>query len=432
MVIVPAIYGIFKVTNMRPFSKVILLLVLFNCFCTTTNATLIISRCDGYWNDTTVWQGGIVPVSGDSIIIDHYIRLNASTTITEYLCVNSGAELCGSVSFTVAGGGYVVNNGIVKLGSLNVAGYFVNNGTANIGGLSVSGSYVNNGGSVIGGTWSCTPFAYACYPPVAQFGISDTIICAGECINFINTSYSGPNNYTWWFAGASTPTSTSINPTNICYPAPGTYDVVLVADNTMGNDTSYQTIYVLGNSTATIDTSINCDNYTSPSGNYSWGLSGTYFDTIPNYLGCDSILTINLSTMNTYGLVVDTGCNEYLYPPGGLAFYVTGTYYDTLTNNALCDSIIIFQITIINCDGIPNTEIEHVKIYPNPFSDIIRIESDQGLLNKEVIIQNLLGQEMKHEIIDHPNSYHILDMSNLPPGTYILIYNNRRFKIVKS
>jgi len=37
-----------------------------------------------------------------------------------------------------------------------------------------------------------------------------------------------------------------------------------------------------------------CGNYTSPSGNYTWATSGIYTDTISNYAGCDSIITINL------------------------------------------------------------------------------------------------------------------------------------------
>jgi hypothetical protein len=40
---------------------------------------------------------------------------------------------------------------------------------------------------------------------------------------------------------------------------------------------------------------VSCDTFTSPSGNYIWTTAGTYQDTISNYIGCDSILTITLS-----------------------------------------------------------------------------------------------------------------------------------------
>jgi hypothetical protein len=47
--------------------------------------------------------------------------------------------------------------------------------------------------------------------------------------------------------------------------------------------------------TADTITEVTCDNYTSPSGRYTWTTSGTYKDTIPNAEGCDSVITINLT-----------------------------------------------------------------------------------------------------------------------------------------
>lgn len=49
---------------------------------------------------------------------------------------------------------------------------------------------------------------------------------------------------------------------------------------------------------ATSSSSINvaaCDSYLSPSGNYTWTISGAYNDTIANAAGCDSIITVNLT-----------------------------------------------------------------------------------------------------------------------------------------
>ncbi len=38
-----------------------------------------------------------------------------------------------------------------------------------------------------------------------------------------------------------------------------------------------------------------CSSYTSPSGKYTWTTSGIYKDTVPNFSGCDSIITITLT-----------------------------------------------------------------------------------------------------------------------------------------
>lgn len=92
---------------------------------------------------------------------------------------------------------------------------------------------------------------------------------------------------------------------------------------------------------------VECNFYTSPSGNHTWNSTGVYFDTIPNVGGCDSIitidLTINSSSMSTQALSV---CNFFNSPSGNYVWTTTGIFYDTIPNNAGCDSIIMFNLTI--------------------------------------------------------------------------------------
>ena len=52
------------------------------------------------------------------------------------------------------------------------------------------------------------------------------------------------------------------------------------------------------NTTSTLTLSV-CDPYVTPSGKYSWTTSGTYLDTILNYAGCDSVITVNLTILPT-------------------------------------------------------------------------------------------------------------------------------------
>ncbi|MEO8088640.1 MAG: T9SS type A sorting domain-containing protein, partial [Bacteroidota bacterium] len=83
-------------------------------------------------------------------------------------------------------------------------------------------------------------------PASASFQSSNTTICENGCINFTNASVHSTS-FQWSFPGATPDTSTDINPTNICYSTPGTYDVQLVATNPIGSDTlllsSYITVY---------------------------------------------------------------------------------------------------------------------------------------------------------------------------------------------
>jgi len=100
--------------------------------------------------------------------------------------------------------------------------------------------------------------------------------------------------------------------------------------------------------TATINVS-SCGNYVSPSGNYTWSTAGTYADTISNSAGCDSILTINLSIASpTFGNLNPTVCDSYLAPSGATVWTNSGIYSDTITNVLGCDSILSINLTVLS------------------------------------------------------------------------------------
>lgn len=73
--------------------------------------------------------------------------------------------------------------------------------------------------------------------PVADFTTANFTICESDCISFTDAS-TGTNisAWNWTFNGATTPNSTNQNPTNICYPTAGTYDVTLSITDDNGTD----------------------------------------------------------------------------------------------------------------------------------------------------------------------------------------------------
>ncbi len=90
-----------------------------------------------------------------------------------------------------------------------------------------------------------------------------------------------------------------------------------------------------------------CNSYTAPSGAV-YTNSGYYYDTIPNFTGCDSILGINLVVLNgTTSTINPVSCGNYS-SPSGLILNASGNYTDTISNMAGCDSIITINLTINN------------------------------------------------------------------------------------
>ncbi|OJV24262.1 MAG: hypothetical protein BGO32_04440 [Bacteroidetes bacterium 37-13] len=88
--------------------------------------------------------------------------------------------------------------------------------------------------------------------PVANFSANSTILCAGQCVDFTDYSTNTPTSWLWSFPGSSTPTSTDKNPSNICYPSPGVYNVQLVATNSAGGNTRTNHGYITVNPTPSI------------------------------------------------------------------------------------------------------------------------------------------------------------------------------------
>lgn len=105
-------------------------------------------------------------------------------------------------------------------------------------------------------------------------------------------------------------------------------------------------VTILEPSAATIAPVV-CDEYDSPSGNYQWTVSGMYMDTIPNAIGCDSVITINLTVNHPTFSTIDTATCEADYTaPDGLVYSSSGTYMATIPNMNGCDSVLTINLTM--------------------------------------------------------------------------------------
>ena len=134
----------------------------------------------------------------------------------------------------------------------------------------------------------------------------------------------------------------------------GRFNGILDADPDTGTynidgANNYSTfVHKMSQSLIVFDTA--CYSFNSPAGN-TWTTSGTYYDSLLNANGLDSIieyqLIINHSTYDTISFI---GCDSVI-SFGGKVFKISGTYYDTLTNFNGCDSILVYDI-IINYSSI--------------------------------------------------------------------------------
>ena len=87
------------------------------------------------------------------------------------------------------------------------------------------------------------------------------------------------------------------------------------------------TITVLPTSSLLIDSTV-CDSMFF-AGNYLTILSDTYYDTLTNTVGCDSVVTLNLTINNSVATNIDiSACDSTLW--NGTTYTTSGIYTETL------------------------------------------------------------------------------------------------------
>jgi hypothetical protein len=125
----------------------------------------------------------------------------------------------------------------------------------------------------------------------------------------------------------------------ITYSKPGTYFQTLV--NSVGCDSIVQVNLIRNDKSSVINTVV-CDSY-------NWGgrlltSSGVYRDTFNLTNGCDSTVELNLSITKNRVSLNQTACGSYLF--GGKLITNSGVYTDSLKLSNGCDSITTLTLTI--------------------------------------------------------------------------------------
>ncbi len=155
--------------------------------------------------------------------------------------------------------------------------------------------------------------------------------------------------YTWMNGQTYTASTTAPHPTYKYYNGTSTTC-----------DSVYELVSTINQpSTATINRT-ECVSYTWPLNNTTYTSSTTATHTIPNgnYKGCDSTITLNLViNSNTTASVNQTACYSYTWPVNGQSYTSSGTHTATIPNFAGCDSTITLNLTVGQREERTETEV---------------------------------------------------------------------------
>ena len=235
--------------------------------------------------------------------------------------------------------------------------------------------------------------------PVVKFNNSIPA-CVLSPINFLNSTTNGTT-YSWNFGDGNI--SNTINPIH-SYSQPGNYSVSLIALNACGSDTVISSIkingylsthpisicygdsllvngvyhHIPGNYNEIYLTSLGCDSIVTtnlsviplnqtiqtPSicyggtftvGSHIYSNAGIYTDILNSFSGCDSIVTTNLTIKPIIQTTQNSSiCQGETFSVGIHYYTASGTYRDTLKTGAGCDSVVISNLTV---NPIPNPSL---------------------------------------------------------------------------
>lgn len=244
---------------------------------------------------------------------------------------------------------------------------------------------------------------------------SDLSICEGEAATLTAT---GADTYAW--------DNGVVNGQPFTPTVDGYYTVT--GTDTLGcSNTASVFLDVLQPTVSTISP-VSCDIYTAPD-NEVYTNSGQYTAIIPNAVGCDSTITINLTVNNsTSSNQTVTEIGSYTWPVNGQTYTESGFYTSIIGNTEGCDSTITLNLTISSSSLQENSTF--ISIYPNPISNFVTIQTIFDSNQEFKIIDDIGRVIFSGELISGEN---IIDLQNYARGTYsiILAGNSSPIPIIK-
>lgn len=184
-----------------------------------------------------------------------------------------------------------------------------------------------------------------------------------------------------------------------------------------------------------------CQEYTGPSGiNYTQ--SGTYYDTITNTVGYDSIVQLNLTITPDIGITLTDNlltvnesnanyqwvncANNFSFVTDSInqTFFLSdpaGSYAVIVNSNGCIDTSECFIYDVASSLSLDAEK--NITIHPSPTYDEITISTQKSLTNTEISVYNVEGKEIYNHTIPYFTSVTIKLSGNA--GVYFIAFKNQ-------
>ncbi len=328
----------------------------------------------GIYNDTILNHAGCDSIITLTLSVNN---ISASLPITQMAC---NSFMFGSKTLTSSGTYYDTLTNYLLCDSLLILNLTINNSSAS----TIYDTTCSNVPFVLNGKSFATGGVH--YDTIQNYVLCDSVItlnlfvkpivisnlshtmCLGDVYLFNHNNITAGGNYfdtltsyngcdsilalslTVNNPSASATSGTLCNGNNFVfntktYSSAGTFYDTLV--NYVLCDSIITITVINGSGSASAFSHTTCSNNPYYFHNQFLSVSNNYNDTIPNYVGCDSIITLTLNVLPTSSSAYsDTICGNQFYSFNNHNLTIGGTYFDTLQNYLLCDSIITLTLVV--------------------------------------------------------------------------------------
>jgi PKD repeat protein len=233
-------------------------------------------------------------------------------------------------------------------------------------------------------------------PPSSSFTASSSAGCIPFTAQFENTTLGVGNNYQWTFEGGIPTAYTGENPPPVLYSNTGEFTVLLTTTNTIGSNTSTQTLTTNSSPLATFTTTINADTVQFT----HTGLNATSF-----------------SWSFGDGFTSDEQNPEHIYGTSGI-------YNVTLTVSNICGGAVFQDMVNVQIIRVEEFDwLQRIQLLPNPTEEIFQVQIEGLPTNADVKYEliDVLGRVLlSNSDMPVANSSTIwFDASHLPAGMYL-------------
>jgi hypothetical protein len=187
-----------------------------------------------------------------------------------------------------------------------------------------------------------------------------------------------------------------------------------------------------------------CDSYTAPDG-VIYTTSGIKTAIIPNAVGCDSIITINLTinsvdvSVTQNGIILSANATADFYQwldcnngnsiisgetSQSFTAIQNGSYAVKVTQNGCTDTSACYAVTTVGI--LENTFSNDIIVYPNPTDGIVKIDLGETLTEFSVSIMDVNGKLISQSTYQNTKMFEL--NLNVQSGIYLLTINSENKK----